>query len=124
VARAKRQVTDDQPGGKHFDGLRVFRIDADIADVRICQRHDLPAIGRISQDFLIAGHRGVEYDFPAYTGLRPYRNPPKYRAIGEHEYGGLTGVGRQDRLPGNALAAVHMESGRGTRLSRFIEPRL
>jgi hypothetical protein len=36
-------------------------IDTGIADVRIGQRDDLPGIARVGQDFLIAGHRGVEH---------------------------------------------------------------
>ena len=99
IARADRQIADDQSGGEDLVRLGVFRIDADIADVRIGQRDDLPAIRRIGQDFLIAGHRGVEHHFTGCMGLRADRIPAEYRAVGEHEYGGLTVEGRQERLP-------------------------
>ena len=59
----QRQVTDDQAGGKHAARLDVFGVGADVADMGIGQRHQLTGIRRIGQDFLIAGHRGVEHDF-------------------------------------------------------------
>ena len=59
-ARA-RHVLDDQPGGEDLRRLDVFRVDAVVADVRIRQRDDLPAVARIGEDFLVAGQRGVEH---------------------------------------------------------------
>ena len=41
-------------------GLDVLGVDAVVADVRIRQRDDLPAVARVGQDFLVAGQRGVE----------------------------------------------------------------
>ena len=42
----------------------VERVDAGVADERISHRDDLAAIGRVGQDLLVTGHRGVETDFP------------------------------------------------------------
>ena len=38
------------------------RIDAVVADERVGHRDDLPLVGRIGEDLLVAGHRGVEDD--------------------------------------------------------------
>ena len=54
AARARRR--------RHVDGLDVFVVGADVADMREGEGDDLPGIGRIGEDFLIAGHRGVEAD--------------------------------------------------------------
>ena len=42
-------------------GFDVLGVDAVVADVRIGQRDDLPAVARVGQDFLVAGERGVEH---------------------------------------------------------------
>ncbi len=47
---------------RHVDGLDVLVIGADIADMREGEGDDLPGIGRIGQDLLVAGHGGVEAD--------------------------------------------------------------
>jgi hypothetical protein len=41
----------------------IFAIDTGIADMRVSQGDELLAIGRIGQDFLVSGHRGIEYHF-------------------------------------------------------------
>ena len=38
----------------------VDRVDPVVSDQRIRHRHDLPAIRRIGQHFLVTGHRGIE----------------------------------------------------------------
>jgi hypothetical protein len=50
-------------------GLDVDRIAAGVADVRIGQRDDLLRVGRIGEDFLIAGQRGVEHHFAGRRAL-------------------------------------------------------
>jgi hypothetical protein len=50
--------------------LDVFLVDAVVADVRIRQRDDLPAVARVGEDFLVAGERGVEHHL---TDGRPAR---------------------------------------------------
>ena len=57
--------------------LGVLGVDAGVADVRIGQRDDLPAVRGIGEDFLIAGHRGVEHHL-AHGGARaPIERPRK-----------------------------------------------
>ena len=50
-----------RPAAKHLARLDVLGADAVVADVRIGQRDDLPAVARVGQDFLVAGQRGVEH---------------------------------------------------------------
>jgi hypothetical protein len=45
------------------DGLDVFGIGADIADMGEGEIDDLAGIGRVGHDLLVAGNRGVEADF-------------------------------------------------------------
>jgi hypothetical protein len=54
----------DQKGLRLNPGrFHVLGIHAIIADQRIGHGHNLARIGGIGKDFLIAGHRGVEYYF-------------------------------------------------------------
>ena len=55
-------VPDHESGGPDTRRLDIFGIDARVADVRIGQRDDLPRIGRVGEDLLVAGHGGVEHD--------------------------------------------------------------
>ena len=46
----------------------VLCVCADIADMGKCKCDDLPGIGRVCHDFLIAGHRGIETDLAYICG--------------------------------------------------------
>ena len=59
--RAQRQVADHQAGGVDPRRLLVLGVHAGVADVRVGQRDDLPAVGGIGEDLLVAGHGGVEH---------------------------------------------------------------
>jgi hypothetical protein len=63
VAGCDRRFAHDQASSEHPFGLVVECGAAGIADVRIGQRHQLARVGRIREDFLIAGHGGVEHHF-------------------------------------------------------------
>jgi hypothetical protein len=78
--------------------LDILVIGADIADMRKGEGDDLPGIGRVGQDFLIAGDRGVEADFADRCPRRPDALPPEYRAIRQNQ--GRVAVGRSRRGPG------------------------
>jgi hypothetical protein len=47
----------------YLRGFLVLAVGAGIADVRIGQRNDLPALGRVGQDFLVSRHCGIENHF-------------------------------------------------------------
>src|SRR5262249_42470859 len=77
-------------------------IGADVADVRERKGDDLPGVGRIGQDLLIAGDRGVEADLADRVRRRAEAAPPEHRAVGENQRaGGVTG--RQGRWRRHAL---------------------
>src|SRR5690606_12476566 len=63
VADDARQVANHEPGGMDSARLEVVRVRADVTDMRIGQRDDLPVVRRIGEDFLIPRHRGVEHHF-------------------------------------------------------------
>ena len=63
VAVADGHIPDDQAGRENTAGLVVFRSGPRIADVGVSEGHQLPTVGRVGQDFLIAGHGGVENHF-------------------------------------------------------------
>jgi hypothetical protein len=79
-----RQVADDQAGREHLRRLDVFVADAVVADVRIGQRDDLPAVARVGQDLLVTGQRGVEHHladvWPAAPIEIPWKTVPSARA--------------------------------------------
>ena len=51
-------------------GLVVEGVGADVADVRVGQADELPGVGRVGEDFLVAGDGGIENDFPAALAAR------------------------------------------------------
>ncbi|MND93249.1 hypothetical protein D3C80_854310 [compost metagenome] len=95
VAGNQRQITNDQTGRPDTVGLGIFRRGAGIANVRVSQGNDLLRIGRVSQDFLIAGHCGVKHHLT--NGLTVGSNgfTAKNAAISKGEYGWLS----QEDLP-------------------------
>ena len=60
VADGRGNVAHHQSAGMNARRLGVLGIRTGVADVGVCEGDDLPAIGRIAQDFLVAGHGGVE----------------------------------------------------------------
>ena len=68
-------------------------VGADIADMGKGEGDDLPGIGRIGQDFLIAGDRGVEADFadrrPGAPMPRPQNTVPSASTRAALQSGGL-----------------------------------
>ncbi|EEG34143.1 hypothetical protein NEIFLAOT_00784 [Neisseria flavescens NRL30031/H210] len=63
VAVQERQVADNQAGGVNAAAFFIFGVGTGIADVGVGEGNDLFAVGRVGQDFLIAGHGSVEHDF-------------------------------------------------------------
>jgi hypothetical protein len=70
---------------RHVHRLDVFIVGADIADVREGEGDELPGIGRIGEDFLIAGHRGVEADLADGVAFRAEAKTFQHGTVGKHE---------------------------------------
>ena len=62
VAHPAALLADDEPGQVRLVTLHVFGVHAVVADLGVGHRDDLPAVARIGEDLLVAGHRGVEAD--------------------------------------------------------------
>ena len=56
-------LANNEAGQMRLVAFDVLGVHAVVANFRIGHRDDLPAITRIRQDFLIAGHRRIETDF-------------------------------------------------------------
>ena len=55
VRADRRELAHDQPLDVGLGGLVVCLVGAVVADLRIGENDDLPGIGRIGGDFLVAG---------------------------------------------------------------------
>ena len=85
AARARRR--------RHVDGLDVLVVGADIADMREGEGDDLPGIGRIGEDLLVAGHRGVEADLADRLAGGAEADAFEHGAVGQHQEGRGFGLG-------------------------------
>ena len=74
-------------GGRHVDRLDILVIHPDIADMREGEGDDLPRIGGVGQDLLIAGHGRVEADFAGSLARRADSRALDHHAVGEDEQG-------------------------------------
>ena len=82
VAHRHRKIAYHQTAGKHLTRFHILGIHADVADMRACQRDDLLAVGRVGEDFLVTGHRGVEHHLADAAARSPDGNAAKHRTIG------------------------------------------
>ena len=100
AARARRR--------RHVHGLDVVLVGADIADMGEGEGDDLPGIGGIGEDFLVAGHGGVEAHLADRVAGRAEAHAFEHGAVGEHEQRGRLGLGPGARLggAGERLAGV------------------
>ncbi len=108
VRRLGRVPLHHQAGGDGVCRLVVLGLDADVADMGEGEGHDLPGIGRIGHDLLIAGHRGVEAEFGRHRSLGAEAVAVEEGSVGQREAGGgrlggvrwhgttLPGVGRRE----------------------------
>ena len=88
VGRQQRQVFDDQASGVDLVGFDVFQVDPVVADVRVRERHDLPAVAGVGEDFLVAGEGGVEHHLADGGAGGSDRVTNKDRAVCKREDGG------------------------------------
>ena len=66
-------------------GLLIFRIRADISNMRISQADDLPGVAGIGENFLISGEAGIENDFAAAARDRAGRAAVKDAPVFQRE---------------------------------------
>ena len=81
VAHPGTQFPDHKPRAMSLIRLHVLKVDARVANHRVGHRHDLPLVGGIGQDFLIAGHRGVETHLPGCRSLRSKSVATEHRTV-------------------------------------------
>ena len=84
---AQHGAADAREGG-HVDRLDILVVGADIADMGEGEGDDLAGIGRVGQDFLIAGHGGVEADLAGGVADSADAVTLKARAVSEDQEGG------------------------------------
>ena len=63
--------------------LLIFAVGADISDMWIGQRDDLPTIGRIGQNFLLAGDGGIEYHLADTDAFGADTIAAEHRTVGQ-----------------------------------------
>jgi len=85
VADQRAELADHEAGAMGLPGFHVLEIDPRVADHRVGHRHDLPLVGRIGQDLLIAGHGGVEAHLPGSRSLRAKSVAAEHRTVFEGE---------------------------------------
>ena len=72
-------------GGGEIARLDVLVVGSDIADVREGEGDDLAGIGRVGQDFLVAGHGGVEAHLAHRGAFGAEARALDDGAVGKHE---------------------------------------
>jgi hypothetical protein len=85
--------------------LDVLVVGADIADMREGEGDDLPGIGRVGQDFLIAGHRGVEADLADSAGATSIKDMGGVMAALKGKYAGQMDFAKASAAVKKALSA-------------------
>ena len=76
---------DRAGAGRRVEVFDVLVIGADIADMRKGEGDDLAGIGRVGEDFLIAGQRRVEADFGDRAAGGAEAAAFDHRAVGQHQ---------------------------------------
>ena len=78
VGGRHREIAHHDAAAERLGGLVVLAIGAVVADVGVGERHHLPGVGGIRDDFLIAAHGGVEHELARGHGANaPAASPAK-----------------------------------------------
>ena len=83
VADHGREFTNHKTRHVRPPRFHVLVVHSVIADQRISHGYNLPFVGRVGEDFLVAGHRGVETNLPARRDARAKTFAVIYRAVFE-----------------------------------------
>ena len=106
---------------RHVDGFDVLFVGADIADMREGEGDDLPCIGRVGEDLLVARHGGVEAHLADRMTGRTEPEALDYGSVSQYQKRGRLGLGPSARCAGGAgfrlghglLVAYYSVRGKG-----------
>ncbi len=90
--RAQHCAAHARAGGE-VRGLGVLDVGADVADVREGEGDDLPGVGGIGEDLLVAGHRRVEANLADGRAGGAEADPGNDCSVGQNKSRGRRGVG-------------------------------
>jgi hypothetical protein len=88
VGRNLRKFPHDQRFDVRLRRFLIFKIRADISDVRISQADNLPGVAGVSENFLITGEAGIENNFAAAARDRARGAAAKGAPVFQREYRG------------------------------------
>jgi hypothetical protein len=88
VRRLRRVPFHHHPLGHRIAGFVILGVHADIADMGEGEGHDLPGIGGVGHDLLVARHRGVEAELGHAHARRAEPVAVEQGAVGKREAGG------------------------------------
>ena len=112
VAHDRRQLADDEARHVRLPGFDILPVHAVVADERVGHRDDLPLVGRVGQDLLVAGHRGVEANLAAGRGARAKACAVKHRTVFEG----------QNRFHSESSAGYQAFAGSACSTHAFLPP--
>ena len=64
IALQLRSLADHQTCRPYLIGLEVLGINSSVADLRVCEGDNLTPVRWVCEDFLVTGHRRIEYHLP------------------------------------------------------------
>src|SRR5699024_8614165 len=105
AARADRRVAQDEPVRPDAPGLLVLGVPPGVADVRGGHDDDLPAVSRVGQCLLVAGHARGEDGLTDGLAERAIGTTGEGASVLEHQecgLGGLVGTGAHGRASPSA----------------------
>jgi hypothetical protein len=88
VRRLRRVPFHHHALGDRIAGFVILGVHADIADMGEGEGHDLPGIGGVGHDLLVARHRGVEAQLGHAHARRAEPVAVEQGAVGKGEAGG------------------------------------
>ena len=87
VARRVLMFPDDESFQMDSCRLHILRVDSGVSDERAGHHHDLPLVGGVGKDFLVAGHPRVENDLAQDFALPGKDIPPVNTSILQDQQG-------------------------------------
>jgi hypothetical protein len=108
VGRNLGKLPDDERFDVWPPGLLIFKIGADVADVRIGEADNLSRIAGIGENFLVTGEAGIENDFAAPARDRARGAAVKDAPVFQREgRGSVRNFRQRVLLPFSCTFAIH-----------------